>query len=154
MKAGTGFEYSAAAFLWGIALASIVTVSPTVPLCLGSIGAAALLWGVFARFRNRIFIIVAALVLVGFSVGLLRYLDGSNFDRTLAGRGGERVKIGGVISEEPDMREGGQYLNVSVVEEGSGRRVGNVLVMTERYPAFQYGDRVSLEGKLSVPGKF
>ena len=154
MKAGTGFEYSAAAFLGGIAVASIVTVSPTVPLCLGVIGAVALLLGVFARFRNKIFVIIAALVLVGFSVGLLRYLDGSNFDRTLAGRGGERVKIEGFISEEPDMREGSQYLKVSVVEEGSGRGVGNVLVMTERYPVFRYGDRVSLEGKFSLPRQF
>lgn len=75
---------------------------------------------------------------------------------------GQKITLRGVISEEPDKRLDHQKLKVSVKSltsrkdadsnaEGRGRIGGKLLVRTELYPEFNYGDEIELTCDLQKP---
>jgi competence protein ComEC len=65
------------------------------------------------------------------------------------------VKIEGTVSGEPDVRDTYTNLRVAVVKievEGEERDVsGTVLVRAPRYPGYDYGDELEIEGLLETP---
>ena len=65
------------------------------------------------------------------------------------------VKIEGIISGEPDVRDTYTNLRVAVYEievDGQEREVtGTVLVRAPRYPEYDYGDELEIEGLLETP---
>jgi len=74
----------------------------------------------------------------------------NNFEETLT--------LLGVIIEEPDIREKSQKLTIKVGEilttNSSLPNNGKVLVTTNRYPEYQYGDKLKITGKLETPPIF
>lgn len=61
---------------------------------------------------------------------------------------GTKVIVEGVIVRDPDVRDKTQLLTVDV-----GRHY-YILVQTDKYQAYAYGDRVRAEGKLEFPKEF
>lgn len=78
--------------------------------------------------------------------------------------GGQTVAARGVITNEPDIRETSQKLEVTVsaiyppeaASAGlSGRKVsGKILVTAALYPEYKYGDELMIEGELKQPEEF
>jgi len=68
------------------------------------------------------------------------------------------VKLKGVVSGEPDVRD--TYTNLRVAAEslvlGDQKYAvtGTVLVRAPRYPEYRYGDRLEIEGLLETPPEF
>lgn len=70
----------------------------------------------------------------------------------------ERVALIGVVSDEPDEREDSVRLTIAVgslLESGQKTSVSaKVLLLTDLYPKFSYGDRIEFSGKLAKPKNF
>ena len=61
----------------------------------------------------------------------------------------------GVVIDEPDVREKNQKLVVITVRSSAGGLADQkVLITTELYPEYYYGDRISFTGKLASPKNF
>ena len=119
--------------------------------------------GVFSKEREtekvlKVFVLVA-IVAVSFSVGLLRYnISVSKDESAVASYVGKSIKAIGQIIDEPDKRENSVLLSVEIESVFiSGEEVGadeKILLVAERYPEFNYGDKVSFEGILQKPKPF
>ena len=59
-----------------------------------------------------------------------------------------KVTVEGIIIRDPDVREGVVQLTLDVGEEGY------VLVRTDKFKSFTYGDRVRASGKVELPAAF
>lgn len=57
----------------------------------------------------------------------------------------EIVTLIGIISSEPDVREKSQKLTIKIND------LGKVLVTINRYPEYQYGDKLKIIGELKTP---
>lgn len=70
----------------------------------------------------------------------------------------EPITLIGRVVKEPDIRENNIKLTVKVEkilwEIGSQTMEGKVLVATNRYPEYQYGDKLKIEGFLKNPSIF
>lgn len=77
---------------------------------------------------------------------------------TVAALNGDQVTLRGVIGDEPDERATGRLyrLDVREVLDGGtwGEARGKVLVRSQLYPVFEYGDLVEIEGRLEEPPVF
>jgi competence protein ComEC len=67
---------------------------------------------------------------------------------------GERNVFEGVVTGEPDERENHVRLSVHFDTAASMTTDSGVLVITEAYPVFRYGDRLQLSGVLERPDNF
>ena len=63
------------------------------------------------------------------------------------------ITLVGTVITEPDIRSNNIKLTIKQFENGS-RRFGKVLVTTNRYPEYQYGDRLKIRGNLLAPPQF
>jgi competence protein ComEC len=70
----------------------------------------------------------------------------------------ENITLIGIVSAEPDAREANTKLTVKVdevqTETGSLPVDGKVLVTTQKYPQYQYGDKLRITGNLLTPKEF
>ncbi|MBI4812222.1 ComEC/Rec2 family competence protein [Candidatus Falkowbacteria bacterium] len=68
---------------------------------------------------------------------------------------GQEVKVVGVIANEPDVREDKMKLEIESEKLKVGRGYkdvyGKILVTTNLYPAYQYGDELEIKCKLEKP---
>lgn len=89
----------------------------------------------------------AGLVLV---MGLFRwnYVDTPS---TLQKYYDSKRTVEGIISEEPDMREDKTLLTLSDISVDGSTRTDKILVYTERFPEYEYGDRIKFEAKIKEP---
>jgi len=105
-----------------------------------------------------------ALFILSVGLGVLRFdvADLNKGSGTLDANVGEEVLLGGIVVDEPDVRENHTKLTVLIqricrqlasadcVEvEGS-----KALLVVEHYPQFQYGDEIQIEGVLKKPRNF
>lgn len=73
---------------------------------------------------------------------------------------GQTIIVRGIIANEPDLRETSQKLEIIVraiyrQESGSELKVsGKILVTTNLYPEYNYGDELTLAGELIQPEEF
>lgn len=99
-----------------------------------------------------VFGIACALGVFRMDVGILER------DAMLDAELGERVRIEGVVIEEPDMRESSTRLSVrtEVLLVGEERRPVDavVLVVAPLHAGVSYGNRIRAEGELSLPERF
>ncbi len=106
---------------------------------------------IFGRFqiKGKIKITLLAIFILCFSLGILRYevkdirAENNYFHNLL----GEKVKIEGLIIEEPNIKDQGVELVVLSKAE-------KVLVSAGLFPEFKYGDLIQVEGKLEKPENF
>ncbi len=100
----------------------------------------------FVRGRQvRLFALLAA-VLLGVSSGIGRMAAGNNFPAITIN--GESQMISGRIVAEPSVREKTAHLTVKTADEA------RLLVITERFPAFAFGDRLEISGEARQPENF
>ena len=62
--------------------------------------------------------------------------------------------LSGVIMEEPDVKENNTKLAIKVENVNLKAGKGKILITTQRYPEYDYGDRLKIRGKLKTPEKF
>lgn len=154
------FLYAGAGgFVSGVLLSSFVRISPFWSLLIvASSFFVSLLARLSGRHKNRLiagFIFFA----ITFSLGTIRFsaMDVS-FDNKLAEFEKQRVGLVGTIIREPDERTNGTLLtldNISIGIDGSGEKIGGrVLIRGPKYPAFHYGDQISVSGIIEKPEAF
>ncbi|MFC1801931.1 ComEC/Rec2 family competence protein [Patescibacteria group bacterium] len=106
-------------------------------------------------------IMLIAVFLIALGSGFLRFslLDDSTqnaFDHLL----GEKITVDVLVVEEPDIRENNTRLTAEIKgfyekDRFSGiDSVVKVLVVGNHYPAFKYGDKLKISGKLQKPKNF
>mgnify|MGYP001591194350 CR=1 FL=1 len=59
----------------------------------------------------------------------------------------------GIIVEEPDVRSDNTKLTIKPIEDFK-EITGRVLITTDIYPKYQYGDKLKIEGKIKIPPEF
>ncbi len=147
--------YLGSAWLLGIYLASVLQV-PTELIWL----AAVLPVAVVILWRRERPIRLASACCLALLLGALRFTISAapqDFDEGYLAHYNDRgwVKIEGVVSGEPDVRD--TYTNLRVVVakievDGQERDVkGTVLVRAPHYPRYDYGDELEIEGLLEIP---
>src|SRR3989338_7098712 len=104
--------------------------------------------------KQRIVLLVGVFLLAT-SFGILR-VDGEQLWRNnseLHAVAQKNVIAEGVVVDEPDVRDTHTKLIVRIDRVGGDdlSRGGKVLIITEQYPQFSYGDRVLLVGRLVAP---
>jgi len=71
---------------------------------------------------------------------------------------GKEIILIGIVSDEPDIRERSIKLTVSIEQLTVDNEIisvsGKILVTTNRYPEYQYGDKLKIIGKLETPPVF
>ncbi|MEK7596404.1 MAG: ComEC/Rec2 family competence protein [Patescibacteria group bacterium] len=114
----------------------------------------------FLTSRKKFFL-AAALALAAFSLGVWRYeiKDQKAASSILAPRINSEVALRGVIVDEPDERENNTrliFLADGLRQNGQWQDInrGKILVYTERYPEFKYGDFLEIKGILKEPENF
>ncbi len=98
-----------------------------------------------------------AILLLGCSLGIFR-TDVSRNNRNMHSLDsfmGETVQLNGVVVEEPDARE----TNTNIIFEthsvnGTTVDATRILVNAPTYPEIQYGDELSISGKIITPKNF
>ena len=103
---------------------------------------------------GRVF--VAALFLVGASLGVVRFdvADAKQGSVFLDGLKGQRVVMSGTVVDEPDVRETNTKLVVRLNEVNGVAVDTKALVTTDIYTNYSYGDRVRVAGTLDIPSGF
>ncbi|OGZ34483.1 MAG: hypothetical protein A2Y98_03060 [Candidatus Portnoybacteria bacterium RBG_19FT_COMBO_36_7] len=148
------FLYLCLSFIIGVFIESLVRI-PLVVLwgffVLGLIGAA-VFW-----LKNRK-IVAAAFCLIFLALGVWRVLA-SQSAGTLAQLNGQgRLSIIGKVAEPSDRRQFSQKLKIeaqsAVFHFGQAEVSGFLLVQTDLYPQFSYGDILEISGQLKEPENF
>jgi len=129
------FLYFCLAFTGGIALSSFVLM-PRLFL-LGLLIAGLFLISVFWKYKKPA---VAGFCLLFLVLGIWRYQSADS--RIVYPKEGN-VEFSGIIAKEPDIRSGSIKFTV-----------GNVLIVTGRYPEYKYGDKLKINGLLKNPPVF
>lgn len=148
--------YLGIAWLAGIFLSSLLNLPALFLALVGLVPLASLfLWRENPRVRLAS---VCALALI---LGAWRYSSAiPHFDEgSLAYYNDEGwVKLTGVVSGEPDVRDAYTNLRVAAESLALGDReyavTGTALVRAPRYPEYRYGDRLEIEGFLKTPPEF
>lgn len=97
--------------------------------------------------ESRQLMALVAIFLIATSFGVARYEIKDARDFSLDKNVDSRVVLQGVVSDEPDERE--NYTRL-VLEAGGNK----ILVYTQHYPEFKYGDEIEINGILKKPSNF
>jgi len=133
------------AFVFGTVLSSFFAVSQV--LTLGFLILGILLISVLWKYKKFVIIGFCLLFLVA---GIWRYQQVALNIPEIQER---NISFVGTVDKEPDIRANNIKLTIKPVENGS-RSIGMVLATINRYPEYQYGDKLKLTGKLQIPHIF
>lgn len=104
-------------------------------------------------WRNKK-IMVAGFCVLMFALGIFRYdsiiLDYESFPR----QNSDKVILKGAVIKEPEVRLNNTKLTVRVENFQETRSETRILIATNRYPEYQYGDLLKIEGRLDEPKIF
>jgi len=157
MTASKIFLYLCLSFIGGIFLNSFFT-PPILHLWAGLI-LGILLISVFWRYEKFVVIGFCLLFLVAgiwrHQVSELQILNGK---LQIYNDIEKAITLTGVVATEPDIREKSQKLTIKSEQltiDNQQLAISNeVLVTTNRYPEYQYGDKLKITGKLKTPQVF
>lgn len=139
-------------FTLGIFISSFIKLGFSFFLFLLLLAILIFAWGrFFAKDKTLISpIILLAIFIFSFGLGILRYeiKEIRNENVRLNSLLGEKVTLSGVISDEPAVKD--QSVQLIVAEETGSK----ILVSTGLFPEFEYGDEISVTGKLERPENF
>ncbi len=127
-------------FVLGILVSSFIFVSPLSSALVTTTGAVVLIAEKIRHKKINKEVLFLALALLSFGLGALRYSI-KDFHEPLLPE-----FSGGIVINEPEQRENTTRF---VLRTNNGEKV---LVSTDLYSPVQYGDRVTVEGKLDEPG--
>jgi len=98
------------------------------------------------------------LILLGFFFGFWRYSFSipQNTPDKIWYYNENQVNLQGVVCNEPDQRQKNQKLEICVnkVEKKENNSFGKILVTTNLYPSYKYGDNLQINCLLKKPDKF
>ena len=144
------FYLAILAFTFGVFVATFVSIPlPTLLWVMLLAFICTLFWYRSTYSDEIIGWLSVGLVLTFFVLGALRFeLASWSFGHSdLEQSVGEKVVLNGVISKEPDKRENTTQLFVQTEND-------LMLVATDRYQMVQYGDEITVSGKLEKPEAF
>lgn len=156
--------YLSGAWVTGIFLGAKLTGAEfDLPLVFILIGLIPLPLFFFLPHRRKL-IIIAAVCLIAFFGGALLYQaslppeDGSHIISYPEEVKDQTVKIEGMVSTDPEVRDSATHLRLSVsaieLENEERREVsGDVLLFVPRYPEYEYGDVLLVTGELETPAE-
>lgn len=134
-------------FIGGIFLSSFTFISPII--FLGILAFGIFLISVFWHYKK---LAVIGFSILFFALGIWRY---QNVELKIAKNEfnafshlDEKIALIGIVSKEPDIRE--NNIKLTVQPENIE---GKILVTTNRYPEYQYGDKLKISGSLSAPSE-
>ncbi len=143
------------AFIIGIFLGSVLPFDPTIFIIMIFIFLliAILFW------TDKV-VKICALILLCLILGIGRYglSEPKVNSQTVQFYNGQKVSLVGVVTDEPDVRKDKTNLviNVSRLETNNHWQdvSGKILLQTQLYPEYKYGDELKIEGKLETPPEF
>ena len=144
-----------AGFAGGIFVRSLLPFPPALSALAVIVGASLFALAFLSpKARNTFFLVSLCCVSAG--LGALRYelKESHRADPLLASSLGRMVVAEGILIDEPALKAVSQQLVVALDTVNEQKAEANVLVQTERFPQFSYGDRVSIRGKLGEPESF
>ena len=138
-------------FLLGTAFASVglnsVSLASVCLLIAVSLGVYTM--SLLRNHTLRDFFVFISIFVLFASLGVFRFISSEiKQDPILDSHVGEKVKVLGIVVREP--KDGDSYRQYALhTDSGS-----NVLVRATPFPGFQFGDRLSVFGKLELPKTF
>jgi competence protein ComEC len=142
------FLYFCFSFIGGIFLNSITTISQF--LMLGFLILGILLISLFWRYKKFVIVGFCLLFLVA---GIWRHqiteLRTTDNELRKYNDSDQKITLIGQVIKEPDVRE--NNIKLTIKPENIE---GKVLVTTNRYPQYQYGDKLKITGHLKTPQEF
>ena len=146
------FLFLCLSFILGVFLLSLKDLPQLLWLGILILGvmAATIWWGRHSK------IVVIGFCLMMLAAGAWRYLSTYDVDNSIRQFNDQgKITLTGVISEEPDVRSDNiKYKVAGRQYELMGKPfvgVGTILVVAKKYPAYQYGDKIAIVGKLQTP---
>jgi competence protein ComEC len=142
------FLYFCLSFIGGIFLNSVITISQLLMLSFLILGI--FLISVFWKYKKIVVIGFCLLFLIA-GIWRCQVVESRIIDSEL-GKYNDReeiITITGVVKSEPDVRED----NIKLIIEPDNIE-GKVLVTTDRYPEYRYGDKLKIKGYLETPPVF
>lgn len=112
----------------------------------------------FYFFCKKYSIFLVSLILFAIAIGMFWFyiVDSKTNSEFLDIYKEQIISTQGIIIDEPDEREKNTRLTIkinSVFGEDISEKI-NILVVADRHPEFEYGDKVKIEGKLTKPENF
>jgi len=134
-------------FVFGVFFRSFVAFSWSFALLIIIVGFFIFL---FSRLKKGGALVFVSIFLLAFGLGILRYdiKDSLSVSDELKPKIDQRVLLKGTIYAEPDERENSTRL---IFREDSGDKI---LLVTNRYPEYSYGDVLEVRGILKEPDNF
>lgn len=129
------FLYFCLAFTGGIALSSSVFAPQF--FIIGILISGIFLISIFWKYKK---IVVAGFCLLFLVLGIWRYQQAES---KIIYPKESNIEFVGIISKEPDIR----FDSIKLI-------VNNVLITTNRYPEYKYGDELKISGLLKIPQAF
>ena len=129
-------------------------VQPAATALLGLIPLVALL--LWRRDRTLVLVAVCTLTFLAGAVRYQLHLNSLQSPGAVVHQNNQGpVEVVGVVQNYPDVREGWTGLELEVEQLAAsgeaGQAQGRVLLRTRRLPAFRYGDRLRVSGRLETP---
>lgn len=146
-------------FLGGVLIGSFLNVNLAFVFFGASVVLVFLLVAVLHKEKKEFFIL-AAIAVLGLSIGFLRFYmkDVKQPKQTLDNFVEQNVSLSGIIEEEVEHRQSNQRILLSadkIMDKGNEYPIhSNILISTDLYPEYAYGDRVVASGKLMIPKNF
>lgn len=146
-------------FLSGVFVASVLPLGLSVAGTLGVVAVCFLILGIL-NFASRKIFLTISIFLVFVSIGILRFCvkDSDEPKQRLDNFVGKEIVLEGVIDEEVDVRQSSQRIVLSgekINFQDTNYEIDQkILVSTELFPRYGYGDRVQVSGELSIPDNF
>jgi competence protein ComEC len=148
MTASKIFLYFCLSFIGGIFLNSFFKISQ--PLMLSFLIVGIFLISIFWSYKKLVVVGFCILFLV---LGIWRHqgaeLRSMKSELRSFNDTGETITLIGIAATEPDIREKSQKLTVQPENIN-----GKILITTNRYPEYQYGDKLRITGFLKTPRVF
>ncbi len=144
------FLYFCLFFIGGIFLNSVIHIPQLLMLVFLILGIILISIPPSLHFRKRAGFVIIGFCLLFLVAGIWRYqiaeLGVVNNELRKLNDLGKEITLIGLVAAEPDIRE--KSVKLTVKPENIN---GKVLVTINRYPEYQYGDKLRITGKLEAP---
>ena len=143
------FFWLLVSFIAGVAVASYLPLNLTVVAAVFMFGGSVAAFGLL-RLPERGSAAVAGFLAMAAAFGMFWFLRSSRPPASsLAAAAGERIATTGMVDDDPVRTAQSQRLVVR--RDAGGERI---LVVSRPFPAYAYGDRVAITGRLERPERF
>lgn len=106
--------------------------------------------------KNKEFFVISLIFIISFSFGFIR-METNKFSvneiTLIESLDGQKISLKGKILQSPEIKNGKQKLVLKDIKSEKNI-TGKIIVYTERYPEYNMGDEIALEGKLNIPEDF